>query len=350
HFRYVIEKADALLWVFKYDPLHLVTAKRRWASRPAVSCREYLVLFGQGNPAEIEDMFAIPCLHVKGADDRNGLRRLFDLLDATPAVRGPRILAVGFESAPELPGPCYCFTEAGEAQCWLEQNEPDAIILAGDLPKLVFVIGDIREKYPHVPIGVAGGGPEVLKAGADDVFFELSYEAVELLLTRAERTRHLKKEAEVDALTGVLSRKAGERELERMAVKNAGNLAVAVIDLDHFKQVNDTYGHQAGDEVLRTFGDYLRKNVRSSDLVFRYGGEEFVLVMQGTPLDGAVRACENLLERWKETDVILPDGRTIRISFSAGVAECNGAVKTAIAKADEALYKAKNEGRAKVCY
>jgi diguanylate cyclase (GGDEF)-like protein len=141
-----------------------------------------------------------------------------------------------------------------------------------------------------------------------------------------------------DELTGVGNR--------RHAVALLGALqpgdAVVMIDLDHFKKVNDTEGHSAGDEVLQALADHLGRGVRDADVVARYGGEEFLVVLRGAGTEGVVTA-ERLRATWRETSP--------RTTFSAGVAvHLAGQPGTAtLAQADAALYAAKRMGRNRVC-
>ena len=125
-----------------------------------------------------------------------------------------------------------------------------------------------------------------------------------------------------------------------------------MIDLDHFKDVNDSHGHIVGDGVLRQLGDILRDEARSVDLAARSGGEEFVILLPDTDLEGAVVFAERLRKRVEEHD-FAETGDPLRITVSVGVASASieGGLtepESLIAKADEALYRAKNDGRNRV--
>ncbi len=161
--------------------------------------------------------------------------------------------------------------------------------------------------------------------------------------------------ATVDALTGCMNRRAFtdrlERELERVRRYNV-ELSILMIDLDRFKDVNDSFGHIVGDGVLRQLGDLLREEVRSVDLAARYGGEEFVILLPDTDLDGAVAFAERLRKRVEQKN-FAQTGNPLRITVSVGVATASleGELtepESLIARADEALYRAKNEGRNRV--
>jgi two-component system, sensor histidine kinase LadS len=126
-------------------------------------------------------------------------------------------------------------------------------------------------------------------------------------------------------------------------------LALVFIDLDHFKNVNDTYGHPAGDEVLRRVGKVLRASVRNIDMVARYGGEEFAVVLTETDLDAAALRAEAIRKRLQNETIVF-DGKTIPVTLSAGVAGTErGRVFASAAQltnaADRAVYAAKAAGR-----
>ena len=158
-----------------------------------------------------------------------------------------------------------------------------------------------------------------------------------------------------DALTGVYNRKYLEERLDAeiaFATRHNTRLALIIQDVDFFKKVNDTYGHLAGDAVLRAMGQLLNQSVRAEDLVARYGGEEFVLVLRGVDRAGAW----NLAERLRQTiasHVVYYENLHIHITSSAGVAELEecGAQRTKaalLALADSRLYQAKQSGRNRV--
>jgi len=124
-----------------------------------------------------------------------------------------------------------------------------------------------------------------------------------------------------------------------------------VIDLDHFKAVNDEHGHHAGDLLLTAFGSLLREHLRGSDLAFRYGGEEFCLLMPHTPAASAQAKVEHLLALWRQQVFELDSGRLQELSFSAGVADTAHAAMTPdqlLRAADERLLSAKRSGRNRV--
>jgi diguanylate cyclase (GGDEF)-like protein len=190
---------------------------------------------------------------------------------------------------------------------------------------------------------------EVIKTAINAI--EKAYQ-LETVQSDKEKYRWL---ATVDALTGCMNRRAFterlERELDRVR-RYSVKLSVMMIDLDHFKDVNDSHGHIVGDSVLRQLGDILRDEVRSVDLAARYGGEEFVILLPDTDLEGSVAFAERLRKRVEEHD-FAETGDPLRITVSVGVASASveGGLtepESLIAKADEALYRAKNDGRNRV--
>jgi len=157
-----------------------------------------------------------------------------------------------------------------------------------------------------------------------------------------------------DPLTGLNNRRFLENHLATMldnARLRRTPLTLMILDIDHFKQVNDTYGHDCGDEVLKSFADRLRGIIRGGDLLCRLGGEEFVIVMPNVELSAAARIAERACQAiWQEPFVIDAGGRAIPVTTSIGVAERGPSDDTSslYRRADRALYRAKSEGRNRV--
>jgi diguanylate cyclase (GGDEF)-like protein len=148
-----------------------------------------------------------------------------------------------------------------------------------------------------------------------------------------------------DSLTGLWNRRALEDRLvhfSAVAQRTEAPFSLAILDLDHFKDVNDTYGHEAGDAALCHFARLLETSMRETDEVFRYGGEEFVVAFPATPVDDAHSVIERLRQRLAHDPP--PTGP---IGFSAGVA--TGADLAAVHAADAALFAAKRAGRGRTC-
>lgn len=158
--------------------------------------------------------------------------------------------------------------------------------------------------------------------------------------------------ATVDPLTGIANRQATltrlEDELGR-AIRYRRALSVVMVDLDHFKRLNDTYGHEAGDMVLQEVAGRLAANIRSTDLIGRFGGEEFLLVLPETDADAAATMAEKLRRVLAAVPVRLPEGEDVTVTLSAGVAGSQGEhlpkLDELVRHADGALYSAKALGR-----
>lgn len=173
--------------------------------------------------------------------------------------------------------------------------------------------------------------------------------AREQLLENRELSHYLqlyKEKSRLDGLTGIFNRATFE-ELLAEAVKagNAGpdELAIIMLDIDNFKQINDTYGHLAGDEVLRALGRQLADSFRRHDIVARYGGEEFVVVLPGSGQEQVRRAADKLRENFKKIQISrLP---AITLSLGCALYRRGESADQLIRRADMALYDAKHEGR-----
>ena len=163
----------------------------------------------------------------------------------------------------------------------------------------------------------------------------------------------LREQANRDSLTGLFNRRYLEGTLERELARckrEGAPLTMLMLDIDKFKLVNDTYGHQAGDEVLRVFGHLLQEKARTEDIVCRYGGEEFLLVMPKMPLEIARERGAYLRKLFEETTVSFGDLR-IGVTTSIGIAaapEHSDSAEGLVRCADEALYAAKRNGRNQV--
>ena len=138
-------------------------------------------------------------------------------------------------------------------------------------------------------------------------------------------------------------------EIER-ARRHGEPISIALMDLDHFKRVNDAHGHDAGDTVLRAFTDRVRAEVRRHDVLVRRGGEEFVLIMPETGAADAYLVAERVRERVAATPIVLGNGLSLdRLTVSIGLATWRGEPSEALQqRADAALYRAKREGRDRV--
>ncbi|WP_295647200.1 diguanylate cyclase [uncultured Methylibium sp.] len=164
----------------------------------------------------------------------------------------------------------------------------------------------------------------------------------------------LQQQATRDALTGLFNRRHLNEALPALwaaARRDGRPLAVAIIDLDHFKQVNDRHGHDVGDRLLAAFGQLLATRLRRGDIACRYGGEEFCVLMPGTEAGAARRKLESLLRRWRAEALLMGGAEAAGTTFSAGVADSQGdgdSGQSLLKRADEALLDAKREGRCRV--
>jgi len=167
-----------------------------------------------------------------------------------------------------------------------------------------------------------------------------------------EHVDKYKNEASTDSLTRLFNRRSFDKILDKaMALYKESNLHFSVImmDLDNFKKLNDTYGHQAGDEVLRTFGGILKKNMRQEDSAFRYGGEEFTIIASGDKSEN-IKLFVNRIRKQVKEKVIVFENTQISFTYSAGVAciQQSFSKEDLINAADQALYYAKEHGKDQV--
>ena len=176
-----------------------------------------------------------------------------------------------------------------------------------------------------------------------------------LFLQRSLIYRHLAEAAQTDTKTGLATpahwRWVAERVVTRTQ-RTGGCLAVLMVDLDHFKGVNDTYGHLVGDTVVVAAAETLRLAVRPLDVVGRFGGDEFIVLLTGADRDAAALAAGRLCEDIAALKVSANGGGPLHLTASAGVAvfgEHGIALDDLIAAADAALYRAKHGGRNRVC-
>ncbi|WP_199482765.1 sensor domain-containing diguanylate cyclase [Vibrio owensii] len=163
---------------------------------------------------------------------------------------------------------------------------------------------------------------------------------------RVRLENKLKKLAEKDSLTGCWNRRRFDKELARYANiadrYGASNTTLAILDIDHFKQINDQHGHDVGDEVLKELGSLMQEQSRETDIIARVGGEEFAIIMPETTTRNAFEA----IYRLKET---IHSRSTLGITISSGITLINRSVEQSYRRADQALYRAKTLGRNRVC-
>jgi diguanylate cyclase (GGDEF)-like protein/PAS domain S-box-containing protein len=225
--------------------------------------------------------------------------------------------------------------------------------LRGEVERPDFVFQGLRKDGTVIDIEAHSS---VMEVGGKSVLISLMIDITER--TRAEREvqalqHQLREQAIHDPLTGLYNRQPlnefFDRELH-MAERHRQPISVVLADLDHFKVVNDTYGHQGGDEALRVFSRLIGQSYRASDIFCRYGGEEFLILLPAMSLDRACKRTEHLRKALEAKPVVF-GASLIHLTASFGVAAfpLHGKTREAlIAAADEALYAAKDGGRNQV--
>ena len=207
-------------------------------------------------------------------------------------------------------------------------------------------LGTILEKILHEAKGLSLSG-EALNGRMDASFDEL-----ERLRKKLEQ---YKQDAETDALTGLANRRKFEKQLKitiKESLTDSKPFSLIMVDIDHFKHINDTFGHLTGDSVLRTMAALFKKQLKGKDLPARFGGEEFMLILPDTSLKNAAAVAENLRSRlssieWKQKT----SGKSMgKITISLGVAQfkAHESIESLIERTDKALYFAKDNGRNQV--
>lgn len=183
----------------------------------------------------------------------------------------------------------------------------------------------------------------------EDQVFHLAFSSIDMLETHEILSERLN----TDGLTGLYNHTAFQDRLRILFDNHKNNnsiFSIAILDIDFFKKVNDTYGHLKGDEVLKTFANLIKESMREHDFPARYGGEEFGLIFPKTNKFQAKNILERLREKVKKVEFI-SEKEKFSITFSAGIAEINNNISTTadlIKSADDAMYFSKNTGRDKI--
>ncbi|MCW3147201.1 PleD family two-component system response regulator [Stutzerimonas stutzeri] len=257
-------------------------------------------------------------------------------------------------------------TEPIQAIGALAEFQPDLIILDMYMPdcqgtELAKVIRQ-HERYVSVPIIYLSAEDDLDKQldamgeGGDDFLTKpiKPSHLIATVRTRAARARSLKARIVRDSLTGLYNHTHSLQLLEDArfrARRDNRPLSFAMLDIDHFKQVNDTYGHPMGDRVIKSLALFLKQRLRKTDHIGRYGGEEFAVVLPDTPADAACKVLNDIRQRFAE--IRYPaQPQDLSCTFSCGITELSPDsdtdVKTLTQQADEALYRAKHGGRNRV--
>ncbi len=274
----------------------------------------------------------------------------------------------------------YEIVEAEDGQtAWdLFQQEPLHLVITDWMmpglngPELVQNIRTSGEKnYTYIIMLTAMNDKENvvlgLESGADE-YLTKPFNSRELIARVASGVRILKLEEQLmqsrqqmevlamhDSLTGLLNRRAIEEYAEaefNMAVRKERALSIVLLDIDHFKNVNDRFGHKFGDQTLRQVAKILTEDLRIYDHIGRWGGEEFILILPDTQLKDAVTVAERVRVRTAEMQMSLENGEAFSVNLSLGAACTTGqfaSLTKLIDAADQALYQAKQTGRNRVC-
>ncbi len=163
--------------------------------------------------------------------------------------------------------------------------------------------------------------------------------------------RSLKTMNLMDSLTGIYNRRHMDKRLTEEFIRHKRydrSMTLIMIDIDHFKNINDTYGHQFGDKVLKKISEVCSSRMRGGDILSRYGGEEFCSILPETDIKGARALAERLREKVAESPVLFDDGTPVHVTISLGIAELTGRTRTTddlVRHADTALYESKQNGR-----
>ncbi len=251
-----------------------------------------------------------------------------------------------------------------------KEHLPDVVLLDIDMPVMdgyawcreLKSDEDIRDSQVLF-LTVESDEHQIVRAldsgGADYVTKPFNVVVLRARVRAALRTKRLvdllKREARVDGLTGLPNRRVFEDTLEQYWAaheRHAESLAVVMLDLDHFKAINDELGHGIGDEVLRQAGKAMQGSQRGYELAYRLGGDEFVMFLRGVDEAGAVSAVQRILDAIGDMRLLVGD-REVGITASAGIANMSAASSALgttrlLEIADAALYRAKAEGRARL--
>jgi diguanylate cyclase (GGDEF)-like protein len=166
-----------------------------------------------------------------------------------------------------------------------------------------------------------------------------------------ESIRSLEGLSVTDHLTGLLNRRQGEKLLAEEATRirrSAETLTLGVVDVNNFKHINDTYGHQAGDACIQHVADVIRRNIRQGDWLARWGGDEFIVVLRdANPFAQTETVLQRIVRDLKDSPLRLPQGEELVLMVTVGASRYSGEkdLRELLAKADEAMYEAKREGR-----
>jgi diguanylate cyclase (GGDEF)-like protein/PAS domain S-box-containing protein len=282
-----------------------------------------------------------------------------------PSLRGAAILLNASRSLLEVVGTWADCRLSGAVfepdSCWALRTGHRYQVLAGDQAMTCGHAASVTSPYVCIPIQAQGEALGVIHFQTTDDIREISASELSLAATFAEQTglsianlrlrEALRSQSIRDALTGLFNRRYLEETLEREVHRTARAsqaLSVTMLDVDHFKSFNDTFGHAAGDTVLHEIGVFLLRNTRADDIACRYGGEEFVLIMPNADAEATRIRIEQMRLGVKELRIVYGDKPLGPITISAGIAAFpahGSSPKQIMTAADAALYRAKKGGR-----
>lgn len=239
--------------------------------------------------------------------------------------------------------------------------DPDVLLLDMYMPNIsgIELASVIRQhqNFSSIPIIIMSAETDVNKqfkmrsAGADDFILKpfKPHHLIDIILNRIQRSRQTKHLIYTDGLTGLMLFTKVKDQINNLlesCIRYNLDFSIALIDLDHFKDINDTFGHLNGDQILRSFAEFLLSRVRKSDLVTRSGGEEFTIIFPYTNGDNALRAVNSIREAFANRTQHL-NNTPVKVTFSAGVSCISNHhdLEALLVSADQALYKAKESGR-----
>lgn len=252
-----------------------------------------------------------------------------------------------------------------ETQEFIFRYSPDVILCdinmepnGFDTLKIIKSHSQLR-LVPFIFITGLDSRPERIRAylgGVDDFIIKPIDKDVLLAKIKSILKRQIELESAIyyDQLTEIYNRRYFQKELQRqlnLHHRHKDSFTLAILDIDHFKAVNDNYGHTCGDECLKAFSNFIKNQIRSTDIFSRWGGEEFVLIMERSEIEGAAKSLEKILNNLQKEILVSCNNDDLRITFSAGVAQFpdNGTDERSLMEAaDKAVYIAKENGRCRV--
>ena len=235
--------------------------------------------------------------------------------------------------------------EIGGALEFSKLKQQKKLITLHDIKADIYTMTEPDEILEY--ISAIEANKELVEEGALEKILIYKLKAKEL----SEKT---KKQASIDTLTKLFTRRVMRAQLDNLISLAAGRqqaFSFILVDIDHFKVINDTYGHPTGDKVLKEIAKHIRMNVRGSDIICRYGGEEITIILPRTDLDAATNIAENLRKIIGTSDFYSTDNKKLNLTISCGVSTYgpDGVSRPDIINAaDRRLYRAKKTGRNRV--